>query len=331
MAKTPETVNNFLADMQTRAGAGVKKDVAAMLKHKKAEHEARGLEFDGEFYVWDYNYYERILKEKEYSVDEQAISEYLALWPTFNAMIKIFENIFGLQFEELDEDTRAKLSPTGNANDILWHEDVKLYAVRDEDGSFMGYLYLDMHPRDHKYSHYANFTIGPGSNLNAEGRRHPFTSLVCNFPKPTKEKPALLQHSDAVTLFHELGHGIHALVSKTDYTATHGTAVSRDFVEAPSQMLEHWCWVPHVLKSLSSHWKTKEQISDDLIEKLVKTRHINSSVFYSRQLVYGTFDMVVHGPASHEDLEKLDLAEEWNKRRAEVGGIKGPEALGHGW
>ncbi|XWX01200.1 hypothetical protein V2A60_009226 [Cordyceps javanica] len=331
MAKTTDNVNTFLADMRTRASVGVKNDVAQLLKHKKAEHEARGLEYDGEIYIWDIGYYERVQKEKEYSVDEQAISEYFALWPTFNGMLGIFQKLFGLRFEELDEAARARLSPTGNAKDIVWHEDVNLYAVWDADSTFMGYLYLDMHPRDHKYSHYANFGIGPGSSDNVDGRRHePFTALVCNFPKPTREKPALLQHSDVVTLFHELGHGIHNLVSRTRYSAAHGTHVSRDFVEAPSQMLEHWCWVPHVLRTLSSHWDTKAPISDDLIANLVKTKNVNSSIFNLRQLIYSTFDMLIHGPESHEALEALDLAKVWNERRAEVSGVKGPEAVGYG-
>lgn len=330
MAKTPERVNTFLADMRVRAGAGVKNDIAQLLKHKKAEHEARGLEFDGELYLWDVNYYERIQKEKEYSVDQQAISEYFALWPTFNGMLGIFQKLFGLHFEELDEAARAKLSTTGNAKDLTWHEDVNLYAVYDADSTFMGYLYLDMHPRDHKYSHYANFGIGPGSTDNSDGRHQPFTVLVCNFPKPTKEKPALLKHSDVVTLFHELGHGIHNLVSKTNYTWTHGTHVSRDFVEAPSQMLEHWCWVPQVLKELSSHWETKKPISDDLIANLVKTKNVNGSIFNLRQLVYSTFDMAIHGPESREALEAMDIAKVWNERRADVSGIKGPESAGYG-
>ncbi|KAJ3477084.1 hypothetical protein NLG97_g8933 [Lecanicillium saksenae] len=94
-------------------------------------------------------------------------------------------------------------------------------------------------------------------------------------------------------------------------------------------MLEHWCWVPHVLKSLSSHWDTKEPISDDLIAKLIKTKNINSSISTSRQLVFSTYDMAIHCPESHEAMEALDLATEWNRRRAEVGGVKGPESIGY--
>ncbi|ATY67372.1 metallopeptidase MepB [Cordyceps militaris] len=330
MAKTAENVNSFLADMRDRAAVGLEKDVSRLLEHKKAEHEARNLDYDGELYVWDVGYYERIQKEKEYSVDEQAISEYFSLWPTFNGMLDIFQKLFGLRFEELDEAARAKASPTGQAADLTWHADVNLYAVWEADATFMGYLYLDMHPRDHKYSHYANFGIGPGSSDNTDGRRrHPFTTLVCNFPKPTKEKPALLQHSDVVTLFHELGHGIHNLVSKTRYSAAHGTNVSRDFVEAPSQMLEHWCWVPRVLQVLSSRWDTKAPISDELVANLIRTKNVNRSLFYLRQLVYSTFDMLVHGPKSRKELEDLDLAKVWNERRAEVSGIKGPESTGY--
>ena len=98
---------------------------------------------------------------------------------------------------------------------------------------------------------------------------------VCNFSKPTPKKPSLLKHDEVVTLFHELGHGIHDLVARTTYARFHGTNVVRDFVEAPSQMLENWCWKPAQLKSLSSHYETGDKIPDELIEKLTKTKHVS--------------------------------------------------------
>lgn len=331
MAKSSDKVKAFLADIQARAKTGLSKEVAALLKHKEADYKERGLEYDEQLYIWDLSFYKRIQKEKEYSVDENAIAEYFALWPTFNAMLNIFSNLFGLRFEELDEKKRADLSPTGKGDDIIWNEEVLVYTVwNDDTGEFVGYLYLDMHPRDHKYSHFANFGIGPSYIARDGNRVYPFTALVCNFTRPSKEKPALLKHYEVVTLFHELGHGIHNLVGRTQHTYTHGTAVARDFVEAPSQMLEHWCWIPKVLKSLSSHWDTKEQISDDLIDKLVSTKRVNSCMFALTQLFYGTFDLTVHGVASHEAIEAMDITRTWNDLRVEVTGIKGPEAIGHG-
>lgn len=331
MAKTPAIVNSFLSDIESRAKRSVQGELAQLLSHKKADCEARSIAFDGELYTWDVNYYERMQKQKEYSIDEQAIAEYFALWPTFNGMLGIFSKLFGLRFEELDEASRDRLSPNGNGSDLVWHEDVRMYAVHDQDASFMGYLYLDMYTRDKKYGGSANADIGMGSSDNSDGRRRfPYTALMCSFTKPTKDKPSLLKHADAVMLFHELGHGIHCLVSKTKYARNHGSEVARDFCEAPSQMLEHWCWVPNVLKSLSSHWRTGQPIPDDLADKLIKMKNVNKSIDVGRQLILGTYDMIIHGPESSEALKAIDMVSLWNQRRLDVSGIKGPESAGYG-
>ncbi|KAH0491613.1 hypothetical protein TgHK011_003038 [Trichoderma gracile] len=331
MAKSPARVNEFLSDLRTRLAPGGEKEVKALTEYKKRDYEERGIPFDGNFYMWDTSYYSRIMKEKEYNVDEVAISQYFPAEPTFAGMLKIFEEIFGFVFVELGPEDRARLSPTGKAEDISWHEDVIIYSVWDEPakgGEFCGYLYLDLFPRDNKYGHYANFGIEPGF-LTVDGKRsYPSTSLVCNFSKPTATKPSLLKHHEVVTFFHELGHGIHDLAGRTRYSYTHGTATVADFVEAPSQMLENWCWTPSVLKSLSKHWETGEQIPDELVEKLVKTKHLNSAIGALAQLVIGTFDMTVHSPKTHEEAETTNYGKLWNQLRHDISGIKGPEDAG---
>jgi metallopeptidase MepB len=220
---------------------------------------------------------------------------------------------------------------TERADDISWHEDVKIFSVWDDEGeggSFVGYLYLDLHPRPGKYGHAANFSLQPGYLYPNGTRRYPATALVCNFSKPTPTKPSLLKHDEVVTLFHELGHGIHDLAGRTKFSRFHGTAVVRDFVEAPSQMLENWCWTPSQLKSLSKHYVSGEQIPDDLIEKQISIKHINDALFNLRQLHFGIFDMTVHTPKSHAEAEGFKLSELYNDRRTEISAIKGPEAFG---
>jgi metallopeptidase MepB len=147
----------------------------------------------------------------------------------------------------------------------------------------------------------------------------------------------------------ELGHGIHDLVSKTTYSRFHGTNTVQDFVEAPSQMLENWCWTPSQLKSLSHHYSTlspeyletwkasnpgqsapSEKIPDELIENLIKTKHVNEGLFTLRQLHFGIFDMTVHEPKTHEDLEKTDITELFNTLRSEITALDGPDLLGMG-
>lgn len=173
---------------------------------------------------------------------------------------------------------------------------------------------------------------------------------MCNFSKPTAKKPSLLKHEEVVTLFHELGHGIHDLVAKTTYSRFHGTNTVRDFVEAPSQMLENWCWTPSQLKSLSKHYSTlspeymaawkenagdkpqpSEQIPDELINNLIKTKHVNDALFNLRQLHFGIFDMTVHQPADHEAIKNLDISTTYNKLRKDIASLDGPEELGQGY
>ncbi|KAK3324019.1 peptidase family M3-domain-containing protein [Cercophora scortea] len=331
MAKTPKTVWDFLGDLKTRLAPGGVKEIKHLLELKRKYYEARKMRFDGNYYLWDHRFYDRMMVEQEYSIDENAVAEYFPLQTTVEAMFKIFEKLFGLVFVPLDDADRKRLSPTGKAEDISWHPDVTIFSVwndESEGDGFVGYLYLDLHPRTGKYGHAANFNLQPGF-LKADGTRHyPATSLVCNFSKPSKTKPSLLKHDEVVTLFHELGHGIHDLTGRTRYARFHGTSTVRDFVEAPSQMLENWCWTPSQIKQLSSHWETKEQIPDLLIEKLVATKHVNDALFNLRQLHFGLFDMTVHSPKTHEELEKLDVSELYNDLRAKIAGLKGPEAEG---
>lgn len=333
MAKNTTTVTEFLSDLRTRLSPGGKDEIARLLALKKEDTEARGLDFDGEYYFWDNRFYDRLMIERDYSIDENKIAEYFPLQSTVTGMLKIFEELLGFVFVELGPEERAKISPTGKAEDISWHEDVILFSVWDDAGEgdgFVGYLYLDLHPRKGKYGHAANFNLQPGFIQKDGSRRYPATALVCNFSKPTASKPSLLKHDEVVTLFHELGHGIHDLAGRTRFARFHGTSTVRDFVEAPSQMLENWCWTPSVLKSLSNQYETGEKIPDDLIEKLIATKHVNGALFNLRQLHFGIFDMTVHAPKSHEELATMDFAKVYNQLRAEICGIKGPEAIGYG-
>ena len=134
-----------------------------------------------------------------------------------------------------------------------------------------------------------------------------------------------------VTLFHELGHGIHDLVAVTQYSRFHGTDVVRDFVEAPSQMLENWCWTKAELTSLSSHYITGKRIPVDLLDSIIRSKHVNSALFNLRQLHFAFFDMKMHDIASPDILDTLDPQIEYNKLREEICGLDGPDDSGYGF
>ena len=350
MAKTPKTVDDFLGDLRKRLTAGGAADRKGLLALKEQDLENRSLSSDGRLYLWDHRFYDRMLIEKNYSIDQEKLSEYFPLQTSIRGMLGIFEQLFGLVFVEIKDSDRRSISPSGKGEDIVWHPDVQLFSVWDDEGEgsgFVGYLYLDLHPREGKYGHAANFNIQPGFIDENGKRRYPATALVCNFSKPTPKKPSLLKHDEVVTLFHELGHGIHDLVSRTTYSRFHGTNTVRDFVEAPSQMLENWCWTPSQLKALSHHYssispeyeaawqeqapgqsKPDMKLPDELIENLIKTKHVNAALANLRQLHFGIFDMTMHEPSSHADAEAFKISKLYNQLRKSIIQLDGPEVLG---
>lgn len=315
LAKTKETVLSFLSDLRSKLTPVAQEELKALKDFKAQDLQARGLEPEEEFYSWDYNYYNERLLEKKYKVDHTKIAEYFPLESTVSKMLGFYEKIFDIKFVKVDNLEAG----------AVWHPDVQQFAIYQniKDGKdkleFMGWIFFDLHPREGKYGHAANFGLGPGY-LESDGKtRHtPITVLVCNFTKPSKDKPSLLKHNEVTTFFHELGHGIHNILSKTKYSRFHGTHVERDFVETPSQMLEYWTWSKNELKELSSHYKTGEPISDELIDQLISTKHVNTGLFNLRQLFFGIFDMELHTVATKDELDALNLFETWNRLRLEV-------------
>lgn len=333
LAKKKDTVLNFLADLRTKLTPIAEEELKVLKEFKKQDLQTRRLEPEETFYSWDYNYYNERLLEQKYKVDHVKIAEYFPLEPTVAKMLGFYEKIFDIKFVKIEKKEPAS----------VWHEDVQQYAIyqnvktKSKELEFMGWIYFDLHPREGKYGHAANFGLGPGY-LDKDGKtRHtPITVLVCNFTKPSKDKPSLLKHDEVTTFFHELGHGIHNILSKTKYSRFHGTNVERDFVETPSQMLEYWTWSKNELKELSSHYETGEPISDELIDQLISTKHVNSGLFNLRQLFFGIFDMQLHTIANQKDLDTLDIFKVWNDLREEVtllpsGGntTKGYASFGH--
>ncbi|OAA80264.1 Neurolysin/Thimet oligopeptidase, domain 2 [Akanthomyces lecanii RCEF 1005] len=252
------------------------------LKGLKAEHcKKHGMPDDEEFYVWDRTCYKRILLEESRNVDQLGIAEYFPLGETVDGMLRIFETVMGLVFVKLDDDDLARLSLTGSAEDVKWHDDNIVYSAWEDE------------------THGSTF--------------------------PTPGKPSLLKHHEFVNLFHELGHTLHNITSKTRYCKMYGTADPRDFVEVPSQMLEHWCWTPSVLQSLSQHWATKAQMPDDLLQSLIASKNTTGALDTLRELRTAKFDLMCHMPKNPEEAAMLDPAVIFNELGASVGLIPGLE------
>ncbi|KAH0430629.1 hypothetical protein CcaCcLH18_07664 [Colletotrichum camelliae] len=354
MAETPDRVNSFLRSLRSKLTEAGKKDVETLLRLKKGDIGARGEEFDGHYFTWDNPYYDNMLLQQDYAVDQAKISEYFPLQSTVNGMLGIFEQLFGMLFHEILDEERVSLSSTRKGDDLVWHPDVQTFSVWDKDeegGGFLGYLYLDLYSREGKYSNPSNFSVVPGFCEEDGTKHYPSTALVCNFQRPSASKPTLLRHPDVVILFHELGHGIHDLVSRTKFARFHGpmgTVV--DFGEAPSQVLENWCWTPEQIMSLSHHysylsneyfsnWKSKTGNDEDLlqppkrlpqamVESLLKAKHANTALGTLHQLFIGTFDMAVHQLDDH--VEGTSFTMLWNRLRREIVPTEDLSAMGAG-
>ncbi|KAI8388358.1 uncharacterized protein BYT42DRAFT_559837 [Radiomyces spectabilis] len=322
MAKTVQAVREFLDDLATKLHDAGLKEIEELKKIKKEEKAARNEEYDDKLNSWDTSYYQRILLENRYSVDQEEIKKYFSLEKTIQKMLDIYEKVLGLKFVKVPADKA-----------VVWHPDVQLFECWDnvEDKSFSGYMYLDLFPRDSKYPHAACFPLQPSYIAENGERVAPIAAMVANFTKPTTDKPSLLKHDEVVTLFHELGHVMHHLCSRTKYARFHGTSVEGDFVEAPSQMLENWCYDPKSLKYLTSHFETGEPISDDIIDRIVKAKNVDAAMMNLRQLFFGIYDMTIH---TSED-ENLDTTKLYNDLRKKISLVEAPEgscgqaAFGH--
>ncbi|OAA65393.1 peptidase family M3 [Niveomyces insectorum RCEF 264] len=322
MAKTPQAVSKFLEDVLRRIQPYRHAQVAELLAIKKADLATRGLPAEDEVYSWDVAYYRRRLELTKLTIDREKIREYFPILPTVRNMLSLFGSLFGFVFMEIGEERRAQLSPTGRASDLVWHEDVIMYSVWDdpgEGGGFRGYLYLDLYFREGKHRGYQCSPINLGFEQSDGTKKCPSTVLMTIFPKPTADRPCLLTHSEMKLLFHELGHGIHDLSGSSKCSRFFGAETAGDFNEAPSQMLEQWCYDPRGLKAISCHYQTGEQIPDSMVQALVAAKVSSELSTLVGMMRIALWDMEVYSAT-----ERIDLSEVYIRIMVLLG-TRGPE------
>lgn len=276
MARNPETVWEFENNLIKKVREKGKLDHDEVLAIKKAHI---GNDSAKVVYNWEYSYYNNILKKEKYQVDAQEVKKYFELGNVLEGMFKITQTLFGVKYQKVE-------------NASIWQEDVTMYEVID-NGKIIGRFYLDLYPRDNKYGHAACFGIQNGMKTD-ESYQIPTVALECNFPEPTDDVPALMSHAQVRTFFHEFGHVLHNMLTQTNLSSFSGTSVSRDFVEAPSQIFENWTWDYESLKMFAKHYETGEVLPEELFNKMVAAKNVGSGVATLQQIFYGLIDMTIH-------------------------------------
>ena len=293
MAGTPEKAMELMEAVWTPAVARVRQEVADMQQVANAENAGITIE------PWDYRYYMEKVRKERYDLDQNAVKPYLQLDRLREGMFWVAGELFGFDF-------------TPVANVPVFHPDVKVWEVKDRTtGRHVGLWYFDPYARPGKRS---------GAWMNAyrtqEKFDRPVTTIVSNnsnFVKGAEGEPVLISWDDARTLFHEFGHALHGLSSDVNYPSLSGTAVPRDYVEFPSQLLEHWLSTPEVLQRFAVHYQTGEPIPQELVDRIERASTFNQGFATVEYLASGLIDMKLHlaGNADIDprEFERRTLAE----------------------
>jgi thimet oligopeptidase len=279
MAGTAAAAIDFLEKLKT--GLQPKFD-AELAEFRRIKIKETG-DTNAQVCVWDWRYLSSQLKKEKYNVDAEQLRVYFPYQRVLDGMFNIYQNIFGLKFERVEPPYK-------------WIGDLQLYAVSDaKTEEPLGLFYLDMFPREGKYNHFAQFHLIQGKVMASGKYQRPTVALICNFPSPSKDKPSLLAHSDVETIFHEFGHAMHSMMTRAKYSRFSGTSVPRDFVEAPSQMLENWVWDKKVLDSFAADYRDpSKKIPADILAKLREAKLATEGTRYRRQLSFALTDLTLH-------------------------------------
>ena len=275
MAKSPAVVEEFLNKLLKPALPKARQEVEELNAYAKEKG------FNEEILMpWDFSFYSEKLRAERYDLRDEQLKPYFQLDLCINAIFDLANRLYGITFFEL--------------NDIpVYHKDVKVYEVKDKDGSHLALFYADFFPRESKRGG-AWMTEFRGQRIYNNVEERPLISIVTNFTKPTTDTPSLITHDEFTTLLHEFGHALHGIMTKGKYESMTGTNVDHDFVELPSQIMENWCYEPEYLNTFAKHYQTGETIPSDLIEKIVASMNFQSAYFHIRQLQFGILDMAWH-------------------------------------
>ena len=240
---------------------------------------------------WDIRYFISKERSKVSSIENSELKKFFYIHDVKTEMFKVCEEVFDLYIKP-------------ESNETAWHEDVELWSLWEKNGQQLAYFYLDLYPREGKFTHAAVFDISSGGSSRQE---LPICSMVANFPNPNTGD-GLMTFDEVETLFHEFGHVLHNGIGKSKYTRFVGANCEWDFVEAPSQIMEHWVWKVECMKRISTHIESGESLSEEICEKLNKSKNIGVSLLTLRQVSFGLADQHLHGENFKDSLLEIEHA-----------------------
>ncbi|MDD4632172.1 MAG: M3 family metallopeptidase [Proteiniphilum sp.] len=296
MAKTPANVYKLLNEVWEYALAQSKKEATEL----QALIDAEGGGF--KLASWDWWYYAEKLRQQKYALNEEELKPYFKMENVREGVFTVANKLYGLNFKKLD-------------NIAVYNPEVEVYEVTDADGSHLSVFYTDYFPRSGKnagawMSSFRGQQVLDGINIR------PLIYNVGNFTRPTETTPSLLTLDEVETLFHEFGHALHGMLSDVTYAGLSGTNVSRDFVELPSQIMEHWAFHPDVLKLYARHYQTGEVIPDGLIAKIDAASKFNMGFTTAEFVAAALLDMDYH---TQREIKKIDVREFEKQSMAKIG------------
>jgi thimet oligopeptidase len=278
MSKKPKNVWDFENKLKEKIKPKAQEDYKELLNIKREKTGDSNVQIVN---PWESGYYRTILLKEKYNVNPEQVREYFALDNVLKGIFMISEQLFEIKFVEIS-------SPS------VWHEEVRYFEIRNSlEDRLVGKMYLDLFPRPNKYNHAACFPLVQGRTMQDE-YQIPVLALVCNFSKPTDSKPSLLRHAEVETLFHEFGHALHVLLTKSPVAIFAGTNTVNDFVEVPSQLFENWAWNYESLSLFAKHYQTNEILPQILFDKMLSAKNLGIGIFTQQQIFYGTYDMTLH-------------------------------------
>jgi len=287
MAKTGEAALSFVEDLHAKVQAAFLQDNVELMEYKA---EKTGTE-PAPLQPWEGTYWAEKMRLEKYDFDEQELRPYFEVSNVMNGMFDIFSKVFNIRIEERDtcfgEDKEGCVQ--------VWHEECSYYDLFDaESNELLGSFYADWHPRESKRGGAWMNSLKTGGP-KADGSHEAHIGLIVgNMTKPVGDKPALLDHREVETIFHEFGHLIHHLLADVEIKSLSGTKVPWDFVELPSQILENWCWDRESLDLFAKHYETGEVIPEELFKKMTAAKNFRSATGFMRQLQFGKIDLELH-------------------------------------